>query len=143
MSVNSDPRSVPTLISDLAQQVTTLMQTEVRLLRAEMSEKLGQLGSGAAEVAAGAICLLAALLVLLQALVIAIARIGADPADPAIQNSGIGMGWASLIVGVVVAGIGAFLVRNGTKNLSPSNLTPERTQEQLSRDAQVVKEQIR
>ena len=131
MSVSTDPRSVPALISDLAQQVTTLMQTEVRLLRAEMSEKLGQLGSGAAEVAAGAICLLAALMVLLQALVIGVSRIG-----------DMGMGWASLIVGVVVAVIGAVLVKTGTSNLSPSNLTPERTQEQLKRDAQVAKEQM-
>lgn len=132
MSMSTDPRSVPTLISDLAQQVTTLMQTEVRLLRAEMSEKLGQLGSGAAEVAAGAICLLAALLVLLQALVVGVAQIG-----------DMGVGWASLIVGVVIAVIGALLVKAGSSNLSPSNLAPERTQEQLKRDAQVAKEQVR
>lgn len=132
MSAQTDPRSVPTLISDLTQQVATLIQTEIRLLRAEISEKLGQLGSGAAEVGAGAICLLAALMVLLQALVIGVSKIG-----------DMGMGWASLIVGVLVAILGAILVKAGTNNLSPSNLTPERTQEQLRRDAMVAKEQLK
>ena len=131
MSASSDPRSVPALISDLATQVTTLMRTEMRLLRAEISEKLGHLAGEAAEVAAGAICMLAALLILLQALVVAVAHIGH-----------MGIGWASLIVGLVVAIIAAVLVRTGTKNIEDMNLTPQRTQEQLKRDAVAAKEQI-
>ena len=131
MTMSPDDRSVPTLLSDLAQQASALVQTEVRLLRVELSEKLALMGTGGAEVLAGALCLLAALLILLQALVIALA------------NLGLGPGWASLLVGIVVAALGAFLVRNGSAQLSPSNLTPTRMQEQISRDLRVAKEQLK
>ena len=82
-------------------------------------------------VVAGAICLLAALMVLLQALVIALAE------------TGLGGGWASLIVGVVVAVLGVILVRNGTAGLDPGELEPERTRRQLEADARTLKEQVK
>ena len=60
--LNESPagRGLGTLISDLAQQVTTLLQTEGKLLRSEMSDKLSKVAAGAIEVLGGAICLLAA-----------------------------------------------------------------------------------
>lgn len=119
------------LISDLSQQVTTLLQTEGKLLRTELYEKAEQAGAGAAEVLGGAICLMAALLILLQALVIALA------------NAGLGAGWSSLLVGIVVALVGAFLVRTGAANMKPSQLTPDRTTGQLKRDASVIKDQVK
>ncbi len=141
MSQTVDPRSVPQLLSDLARELTTLFRKEGQLIRAELSEKTSQLMVGAGEAAAGAICLLVSLNVLAGALVVAIARIGADPADPAIQDTGIGLGWASLIVGVLLAIIGAILVKKGTSNMS--NLTPERSVNQVTQDATLVKEQVR
>ena len=137
----TDPRSVPQLLSDLARELTTLFKKEGQLIRAELSEKASKVGVGVGEVAAGAICLLVALNVLAAALVVAIARIGADEADAAIQNSGIGIGWASLIVGVLLAIIGAVLVRRGTSQMT--DLTPERTVNQVSQDANLVKDQVR
>jgi len=139
--MTTDPRSVPQLLSDLARELTTLFKKEGQLIRAELSEKASKVGVGVGEVAAGAICLLVALNVLAAALVVAIARIGADQADPAIQNSGIGVGWASLIVGVLLAVVGALLVRRGTSQMT--DLTPERTVNQVSQDANLVKDQVR
>ncbi|MER9328645.1 phage holin family protein [Mesorhizobium sp. M0488] len=127
----ADNRSLAMLVSDLAQQVTTLLQTEGRLLRAELAEKASNAGAGAVEVLGGAICLIAALVVLLQALVIALA------------SAGLGPGWSSLLVGVVVAGLGVILLRTGKASMNASELTPERTQDQLKRDARVIKEQLR
>lgn len=127
----ADNRSLAMLVSDLAQQVTTLLQTEGRLLRAELGEKASNAGAGAVEVLGGAICLIAALVVLLQALVIALA------------SAGLGPGWSSLLVGVVVAGLGVILLRTGKASMNASELAPERTQDQLKRDARVVKEQLR
>ena len=141
MSQPVDTRSVPQLLSDLARELTTLFRKEGQLIRAELSEKTSQLAVGLGEAAAGAICLLVSLNVLAGALVVAIARIGADTADPAIQDTGIGLGWASLIVGVLLAAIGAFLVKKGAANMS--HLTPERTVHQVSQDASLVKEQVR
>ncbi len=137
----TDPRSVPQLLSDLARELTTLFKKEGQLIRAELSEKASKVGVGVGEIAAGAICLLVALNVLAAALVVAISRIGAEQADPAIQNTGIGIGWASLIVGVLLAIIGAVLVRRGTSQMS--DLTPERSVNQVSQDANLVKDQVR
>lgn len=131
MSDVPENRGLATLVSDLAQQVTMLLQTEGKLLRAELTENARKAGAGAIEVLGGAICLLAALMVLLQALVIALA------------NAGLGAGWASLLVGVGVASIGMILLRTGSAALSPSELSPDRTQEQLKRDVRIVKDQIR
>jgi hypothetical protein len=131
MAENTDSRSLVTLVGDLAQQVTQLLQTEGKLLRAEMTEKLTKAGAGAIEVLGGAICLLAALLVLLQALVIALAQ------------AGLGAGWSSLLVGVVVAILGVILLRTGMASLNPSDLTPDRTQDQFKRDVRAVKEQLK
>ncbi|HEV7414860.1 phage holin family protein [Tianweitania sediminis] len=125
-----DNRGVGSLISDLIQQVSTLVQTEIRLLRSEMGDKMKLAVSGITEMLAGAILLMAALLVLLQALVVALSEF----MDPA---------WASLLVGVVVAIIGVVLVRRGTANLEPSNLMPDQTTHQLGKDATVVKEQFK
>ena len=62
----------------------------------------------------------------------AIARIG---------EPDIGGGWASLIVGVILAVIGVILVKKGASNMT--HLTPERTVNQVSQDANLVKEQVR
>ena len=96
-----------------------------------MTEKASQAAKGAVEVLGGAICLLAALLILLQALVIALA------------NAGLGAGWSSLLVEVVVAILGIVLLRSGSSNLNPKELAPDRTQDQLKRDARIVKETLK
>lgn len=132
MSQTSDPRSVPQLLSDLARDLTTLLRKEGQLIRAELSEKVTQVTVGAGSALAGAIVLLVALNVLAAALVVAISKIG---------EPDLGGGWAALIVGVILAVIGAILVRKGASSMS--NLTPERSVNQVSQDATLVKEQVR
>lgn len=129
--MNDDNRSLASLIGDLTEQGSALVRTEARLLRAELSEKLGKAGASAVEILGGAICLLAALLVLLQALVIALAE------------TGLGGGWASLIVGVVVAILGVILLRAGKAGLDPEEMQPEKTRRQLESDAAMLKEQVK
>lgn len=131
MTPDKDNRSIPNLFSDLVQQLSALVQTEGRLLRSELSQSAHRVGNGAMEVAAGAMLLLAALIVLLQALIAAIVNMGLDPA------------WASLLIGIVVAVIGAVLVKRGTANMSPSEMAPNRTTDQLRKDAALAKEQTR
>ena len=129
MTPDPDDRSLATLISDLVQQLSTLVQTEGKLLRSEVRESGRKITAGAIEVGAGAVLLVAALVILLQALVHAIAV------------AGLGEGWAALLVGVVVAVIGYFVVQRGTKNLTPDELALPRSSEQLRKDATLVKEQ--
>src|ERR687891_1747447 len=123
-------RSLKDLLADLTENITTLFRKEIQLARAETSEKITQVGVAIGAIAGGAILALAALIVLLQALVIGIAAAGVPP------------GWASLIVGVIVAVIAYVLIHKGTSDLKASNLAPSRTVDSLKRDAQVAKEQV-
>jgi len=127
MTQSPDPRSVPQLLSDLARELTTLFRKEGQLIRAELSEKATQLQVGVGSTLAGAICLLVALNVLAGALVIALAKY-------------MGAGWAALLVGVVLAIIGAVLVKKGASDMA--GLAPERMAHQVAKDAQFVKEQV-
>jgi hypothetical protein len=129
--MHADDRSLKDLLADLTESITTLFRKEIQLARAETSEKINQVGLALGAIAGGGILALAALIVLLQALVIAI------------TEAGVPAGWASLIVGVIVAIIAYALIHKGTNDLKASNLTPDRTMDSLKRDAQVVKEQAR
>ena len=129
--MHTDERSLKDLFTDLTESITTLFRKEIQLARAETSEKINQVGVAIGAIAGGAILALAALIVLLQALVIAI------------TEAGVPAGWASLIVGVIVAVVAYVLIHKGTNDLKASNLAPNRTMGSLKRDAQVVKEQAR
>ena len=123
--------SVPELFSSALSQVSTLVRKEVQLARAEMGEKFGQAAGAIAPIAAGGAVLLGALILLLFALASLLVRL-----------FDLATGWAQLIVAVVFALVGYLLVRSGLSQLKTSNLVPERTAEQISRDAQAVKEQV-
>ncbi len=125
-------RTVTDLFGDLSRQVSALFRNEVRLARAELSERMGAAGGAVAMLAAGAVLAVAALIVLLFALVTWLVE--AFEVSPAL---------AALIVGVVVALVAYGLVRVGLSRLKARNLAPRRTVEQLSRDAAVAKESFR
>src|SRR3546814_20491231 len=101
-----DTRSVPELLSDLLRETTELFRAEGKLIRAEISEKIRQVEMGGGSLVAGAICLLVALFVLAQALIVALGAI-------------IGDAWAALLVGIVIAVIGALLLPKGRCDLGP------------------------
>ena len=128
--MHADDRSLKDLFADLSNSITTLFRKEIQLVRAETSEKVTQVGVALGSIAGGAILALAALIVLLQALVIGLTEVGV----PA--------GWASLIVGLIVAVIAYVLIHKGTSDLKASHLAPSRTLDSLKRDAQVAKEQV-
>jgi hypothetical protein len=127
--MHTDDRSLKDLLADLTESITTLFRKEIQLARAETSEKVTQVAVAIGAIAGGAVLALAALIVLLQAVVIAI------------TEAGVPAGWASLIVGVVVAIIAYVLIHKGTNDLKGSSLAPTRTMDSLKRDTQVVKEQ--
>lgn len=129
MTDERDTRSIPNLVTDLVDQLSSLVRTEGQLLRSELKEGASRAGSGMLEMAAGAMMLLAALIVLLQALILALA------------NAGLGPGWSALIVGIVVAVIGGILVKRGTTNISPSEIAPTRTAAQLQKDGKLARDQ--
>jgi xanthine/uracil permease len=131
MAMMSDSRSVPELFSDLVNQLSTLFRKEIQLARAEMSEKVSKALSGVGLIAGGAVILLAALVILLEAAVAGLVAAGLETH------------WAALIVGSVAVLIGFVLVRAGMGNLKGSSLAPQKTVEQLQRDAAIAREAVR
>jgi len=124
-------RSVPELFSSVIGQISTLFRQEVRLARAEVGEKISHASGAITPLGAGAGMLLGTLILLLFALVSLLVEFG------------IPVGWSQLIVALLAAVIGYALIRSGISRLNATTLMPERTAEQLSRDAQVAKEQVR
>lgn len=129
-----DDRSLGTLFSELTRETTTLVQQEIALAKAETSEKLSQLGSGLASLAIGGLVLFAGLLKLLDAVIFGLGELFPPDLTP----------WlAALIVGGIVALIGAVMLQKGRSNLQPQNLVPQRTVDSLQRDQELVKEHVR
>lgn len=131
MRENAD-RSVADLLGDLVDQTTTLVRKEVQLARAELSEKAGQVSSAVISLGAGMVLAIGALIALTQAAIAAL-----------VEYAGLSATISALIVAAVLGLIGFLVVRGGLATLKSFNITPDRTATQLSRDAQVVKEQVR
>jgi hypothetical protein len=132
MSDNATSRpSTPGLIADALSQITLLFQTEIRLLRSELSQKITQAFTSLAVLGVSAVLLLAALILILEGLVDVLVFYGWQPF------------LANFLVGVIVAIIGGIAIAMAKKGLSASNLAPSRTIHQLGKDAEVAKEQVK
>jgi len=121
---------VTSLVTSVINEITHLLQTEFRLARAEVNEKIGQLTNGGMLLGAGAVILLPGLTLLGFAIV------------HWLVVAGISMEWAFTIVAVVVLAIGAGLLFAGINALKASSLVPERTIDQVRADFSIAKEQV-
>lgn len=129
MDMNSDSRSLPELVSSLTGELANLVRKESELVRTEVSEKISSVAHAGQQMGIGAALLVGAFLVLLEALVLALSKL----VDPLL---------ASIIVGVVVGGIGFMMIKGAAAKVKPSALAPERSARQLGKDADLVKEQV-
>lgn len=118
-------RPIPEIFTDLISQVTSLVRKEGQLARAEISEKAGRALSGMAMILLGSVLLIPALVILLQAVIAGLVQNGMDPALAALI-----VGGAALIIGMVLGLVGWSWVK-------PSSLVPDKTIDQLKRDAEV------
>jgi uncharacterized membrane protein YqjE len=122
-------QSVASLLRELIDEIGRLLRQELRLARAETSEKISQAQNGAIALIVGLLLGFCALLILLQAVVVALAT-----TMPA---------WlASVIVGAATAVIGFILIWQGQRNLSPASLVPERTLRSVRADKDLVTEKV-
>lgn len=121
---------VVTLLTAAMSQSADLVQTEFRLARAEVSEKMAALRTGLALMVIGAIFLIAALGMVLQALV------------SVLIAGGVSAPVAILLVAGGAGVIGLVMFLMGQKRLAPDELVPERTLTSLSRDGRMVKESV-
>jgi Putative Actinobacterial Holin-X, holin superfamily III len=131
MVSQNSTRPLGTLFTEAASEIAHLFQTEVRLVRAEMNEKISRAANGGALIGAGAVILLPAVFVLLLAIVRWLAVAGL-PAQ-----------WGLLLVGAIVAIVGVALLMKGITNLKGPALVPQRTIEQVRADFSIAKEHVR
>jgi hypothetical protein len=126
--MNTDGRSFSELLSEALNQFTRLLRNELQLAKAEMSLKASQAGMGIRFLGAGALIAMAALVVLFLALANWFSELG--------MRDSLGH-LLSAVIGFVICGGLAWM---GLNRLKPENLSPDRTLEQLRRDAVAVKE---
>lgn len=123
-----DDRSLGELFSELVQETSTLVRQEVNLAKTEVSQKASRAGKHIGTLAAGGAVAYAGLLAILAGVIVLL-----DEVMPL---------WLSaLLVGLVVAGVGYFLVRRGLDALKREDLSPQQTIETLKEDQQWAKDQ--
>src|SRR6185369_16609631 len=123
-------RPLGDLFGDLATEMSNLLRQEVSLAKVEVTQKAKYVGRNIGYLVVGGAVAYAALLAIIAAIIMLLARV--------MPNWG-----ATLIVGVVVAGIGWMLIGKAMAALQQTDLTPHETVETLKEDATWMKQQIK
>jgi len=123
-------RPLGDLFGDLATDMSNLVRQEVSLAKVEITQKAKYVGRNVGYLVVGGAVAYAALLAILAAIIMLLAKV--------MPNWG-----ATLIVGVVVAGIGWMLIGKAMMALQQADLTPRETVETLKEDATWMKQQIK
>jgi len=117
-----EDQSLGELFAELTRETATLVRQEMALAKTEMSQKMSRVGRDVGFLAAGGAVLYAGFLALIAAAIIGLAHLGLH------------WGWSAFLVGLVVAGVGGFLVKTGLDNLKREDLVPRQTIESLKED---------
>ena len=128
MSLQNDARSISELFGDAFSQLGELVQNELRLARAEMSQKISQAGMGAAFLGAAAVMIIPALVLLLIAAALWLVQLGLSPVAAHLAAAATGT-----LVSIVLAMM-------GMNRLKPEKLAPKITMQQMGRDVASAKE---
>jgi hypothetical protein len=131
MATRETTRPIVSLLTDVASDLAHLVQTEFRLARAEMGEKLSAASNAGVYLGLGAGIALAGFIVLL----FDFARW--------ITVAGLPYEWSLLIVALVTLAIGAVLTMAGVAKMRGAAFVPKRTLEQVRADFVVAKEHVR
>src|ERR1044071_10503051 len=125
-----DERSLGQLLSELVQEMGTLVRQEIALATTEMGHKAARVGRQVGLVALGGAVAYAGFLAIVAAAVLLLAQV-------------VPLWIAALLVGLVVAGVGYVLVQGSLAALRSLDLTPRQTVRTLKDDVEWAKEQAR
>jgi VIT1/CCC1 family predicted Fe2+/Mn2+ transporter len=115
--------------TDLLADLGDLLQKEIQLAKAEVTEKIGsRLQASVWMVAAGLLALIAVLFIV-------------EAAVFAIVSFGLALHWACLVVAGVLAGAAVAIFFYG-RSLAEGDLMPTRSARQISQDIRTAKEQF-
>lgn len=123
-------KPLPELLKEFAESITSLMQNEIELAKAEVTRSVKTMGQGAAAFAGAAVFALAALGALTATLILALGAVMPDAIAALIVT----------ILWVVVAAIAAVIGRGMLQKASPP--VPEKAQAGLHEDVQAIKEGV-
>jgi tetrahydromethanopterin S-methyltransferase subunit F len=126
--LRNDARSISRSIGDAFEQLSHLVQTEIRLARAEIADKATQAGMGVGFVFGGLLLMIPALVLFLIALAIFLTQAGLSPVV------------AHLVAGLLAAAASALMIFVGIGRLKPAALTPDVTIRQVQMDIAAAKE---
>ena len=130
MNENRSEKPLGNLFSDLASEMSNLVRQEVALAKVEVGQTARHVGRNIGYLVVGGAIAYAALLAVIAAIILLL--------DQFMPSWG-----ASLLVGVVVAGIGWLLIGKAVSALQQTDVTPRETVETLKEDAAWVKQQIK
>ena len=122
--------SLPNAFSRVITDLADLMQKEMRLARAELSEKLSITIRAGGWMSVATVFAILAALVVVQACVLGLSA-----------ATGIALHWSSLIVAALLAACGGAAFAKGKADV-PEQLAPDRALHQVKQDLAVAKEQF-
>jgi hypothetical protein len=131
MAAKETTRPIVSLMTHVASDLAYLVQTEFRLARAELGEKLSVASNAGAYLAAGGVIALGGYIALLF-----------DIAHWLVA-AGLSYEWSLLIVALLALAIGAVLAMVGINRLKGAAFVPNRTLEQMREDIVGAKEHVR
>ena len=127
MDVTRMDRSLGELFSDLSSQTAELVRQEMRLAKAELSEKLSDVGRHAMMICVAAICGLAAVGSIAAAIAFLLIDLGVKP-------------WLSAVITAALMGGTAFvLAQSGIAALRAKSLAPVETMHSIKETTQWLK----
>lgn len=125
-SGNHSDKSLTGLLRQLTHDITSLFTKELALAKVEVSHSIHEAKAGAISAVIGGSVLYAGILFLLLGGVLALGQV-------------VELWLASLIVGGVVALIGAIMVASGKKKLQASSFKPTHTMDAIEKDKQAMR----
>jgi hypothetical protein len=131
-------KPIGVLFRDVLDKTRGLLRDELRLAKAELREQLALMGRNVAWISAGAGLALASILVLCIALNRGLTVLFAQFMDPEIAV------WlVPLLLGLVLAGVGAALIMKGVKTLREHlSWVPEKTKQTLKEDKEWLRQKV-
>ena len=123
-------RSVVQLLTDVVNELTGLLQTELRLVRVEMNEKFSRLASGGIQIGVAAALIIAGLGMAFLAI------------TEWIVVAGLSREWALTIVALLALAIGAIIAMRGVAKIKEIELVPERSLHHVREDIHTIKDHV-
>ena len=128
-----DERGLGDLIGELGRETGLLVQQEVALAKAEIKQEVRTAGKSAASIAAGGAVAYSGLIALVIGLGWGLGMLFDEDLD---------MVWLGItLMGLLVAGIGYFLLKKGLDTLQDVDPVPERTIRTLKEDKEMLKQE--